>query len=98
MEKFQDFGRDDLVKFISEEIARPEFFGDKVEEARERLVQFYADRNASLAKGADPFFYLTRYTQILSDTQFAIPSLMEVRKKSEEGWVSRIFNLKTYTF
>jgi len=88
MEKFQEFGRDDLVKFISQEIAKPEFFGDKVEEAREKLIQFYADRNASLAKTADPFFYLTRYTQILSDTQFAIPSLMEVRKKSEEGCLS----------
>jgi carboxylesterase type B len=86
MEKFQNFGRDDLVKFISQEIARPEFFGDKVEEAREKLVQFYADRNATLAKTVDPFFYLTRYTQILSDTQYAIPALMEVRKKSEEGW------------
>lgn len=88
MERFSTFGRDDLVKFISEEIARPELFGDKTEEARKMLVQFYADRNASLAMQADPFFYLTRYTQILSDTQFAIPSLMEVRKKSDEGWVS----------
>ncbi|KAI6175089.1 Carboxylic ester hydrolase [Aphelenchoides bicaudatus] len=74
------------IKFIETEIARPEFFGAKTEEARQKLIQFYADRNATLAKTIDPHFYLTRYTQILSDTQFAIPSLMEVRKKSEEGW------------
>jgi carboxylesterase type B len=85
-ERFPSFGRDDLVKFISEEIARPEFFGDKAEEARKKLIAFYADRNATLAMTVDPFFYLTRYTQIFSDTQFAMPALMEVRKKSDEGW------------
>lgn len=88
MDRFESFGREDLVKFIETEIARPEFFGAKTDEARQKLIQFYADRNATLAKTIDPHFYLTRYTQILSDTQFAIPSLMEVRKKSEEGWVS----------
>jgi len=86
MERFGTFGREDLVKFIKEEIARPEFFGDKTEEVQQKLIQFYADRNATLASKADPFFYLTRYTQILSDTQFAIPSLMEVSKKRDEGW------------
>jgi len=85
-ERFQSFGRDDLVKFIREEVAKPEIFGDRVEEARQKLIDFYADRNASLAMTNDPFFYLTRYTQLFSDTQFAIPSLMEVRKKSGEGW------------
>jgi hypothetical protein len=52
------------------------------------LIDFYVERNSTLAIESDPHFYLTRYTQILSDTQFAIPSLMEVRKKSENGWVS----------
>lgn len=29
---------------------------------------------------------MTRFTQLLSDSQFAVPTLMEVKKKSEEGW------------
>lgn len=85
-ERISTFGREDLIKFIKEEIAKPEFFRSKTEKAQRRLIQFYAYRNATLASKTDPFFYLTRYTQILSDAQFAVPSLMEVRKKSDRGW------------
>jgi len=85
-ERFDTFSREDLVNFIEKEVARPEFYGERAEEAKQKLIQFYADRNASLAKTVDSHFYLTRYTQILSDTQYAIPSLIEVSKKSQDGW------------
>ncbi|KAI6180382.1 Carboxylic ester hydrolase [Aphelenchoides besseyi] len=81
-ERLNDFGRADLVRFIHDHVARPEVFGAQTDAARERLVQFYADRNVT----DTPFFYLTRYTQLLSDSQFAIPIIMEVRHKSEENW------------
>jgi hypothetical protein len=90
-ERFQSFGREDLVRFVHDQIARPEVFGERTDEARARIVHFYADRNASAAMSADPFFYLTRYTQLLSDTQFAVPSLMEVRQKAEEGWPVHLY-------
>ncbi|KAI6242397.1 Carboxylic ester hydrolase [Aphelenchoides fujianensis] len=55
-ERFQSFGREDLVRFVHDQIARPEVFGERTDEARARIVHFYADRNASAAMSADPFF------------------------------------------
>ncbi|CAD5208711.1 unnamed protein product [Bursaphelenchus xylophilus] len=86
MDKINSFGRQDLINFIETYIATPERFGEKVGEARKQLIAFYVDRNATEAMAVDPHFFLTRYTQLLSDSQFAMPVLKEVRKKSEEGW------------
>ncbi|KAI1711722.1 carboxylesterase family domain-containing protein [Ditylenchus destructor] len=81
-DKWQTFDRERLVKFINATVVPEGLFGDKTDEVRKAVIWFYADRNVS----ADPKFYLTRYTQVLSDMQFAIPALMEVSKKSRENW------------
>ncbi|CAD5205977.1 unnamed protein product [Bursaphelenchus okinawaensis] len=86
MDKINSFGRQDLINFIETYVATPERFAEKTDEARKQIIAFYVDRNATEAMAVDPHFYLTRYTQLLSDTQFAMPVLKEVRKKSEEGW------------
>lgn len=51
---------------------------------RADLIAFYADRNVT--EDADARFYLTKYTQIFSDIQYNIPTLMEVWKKSRLEW------------
>ncbi|KAH7689605.1 Protein K07C11.4, partial [Aphelenchoides avenae] len=90
-EKLSTFSHDHLVRFINETIAPESVFGDKTDEVRAKLTWFYADRNAS--ENADAGFYLTRYTQVLSDAQFAIPVLTEVRRKSEENWPVHLYLL-----
>uniref|UniRef100_A0A914DCX3 Carboxylesterase type B domain-containing protein n=1 Tax=Acrobeloides nanus TaxID=290746 RepID=A0A914DCX3_9BILA len=93
-EKYQEFGEDSLKQFIKEYVASEAIFGEKAQEVQDKVFEFYGVRNQP--KNVDYKFYIDRYTQILSDTQFIIPGLLTAQEKLKNDWPVYLYQNEHY--
>uniref|UniRef100_A0A914D3V9 Carboxylesterase type B domain-containing protein n=1 Tax=Acrobeloides nanus TaxID=290746 RepID=A0A914D3V9_9BILA len=92
-DKFQGFGNSNLTQLIRE-IAAESIFGEKSKEVQEKLIDFYVNREKP--QNADYKFYLDKYTQIFSDTQFIIPAILAAKEKRENKWPVYLYQNEHY--
>lgn len=88
------FGEEDLKKFIHDYVAPKEKFGDKAGEVQEKLFEFYVLRNKPAS--ADYKFYLERYAQLHSDTEFIVPVIWTALEKMKNGWPVYLYQNEHY--
>jgi Carboxylesterase family len=88
--KLSEFSAEDMGSFIQKYI-QPANTSDvkavgQVEAIRRAIYEYYS----SVDVEAPRYLYIQRYTRLLSDIQFIIPSLWEARLKAQSGWPTYI--------
>lgn len=79
-DQFANYKRENFTEFVESVLAPKSVFGSKAEEVQQKIIKFYLDADG------DSAFYLTKYSDILTDILFGIPALWEARAKREAGW------------
>uniref|UniRef100_A0AC34FSH6 Carboxylic ester hydrolase n=1 Tax=Panagrolaimus sp. ES5 TaxID=591445 RepID=A0AC34FSH6_9BILA len=85
-----NFSKQNLINFIRNKIATISAFGNDAEAAFKDLKEFYVERGSVDQKSQDRF-YFNRYTDLLSDIQFTIPSIRDGLEKSKLDWPTYIY-------
>lgn len=86
--KIPNFSEKDLGDLVRELVVK-DFFGNKTEEVRDRILEFYSRFNS---EPKDNVFYLQRYTQLLSDLQFNMGVLYDILLRGYYGWKVFAYN------
>ncbi|VDK59688.1 unnamed protein product [Anisakis simplex] len=84
-EKYEEFGKDDLIDIINNIVAPEEAFHQQTDEVRNKLIDHYVKRGQP-DNDHDYKFYLDRYTELFSDILFVIPCLRMKAAKVADGW------------
>uniref|UniRef100_A0A914Z156 Carboxylesterase type B domain-containing protein n=1 Tax=Panagrolaimus superbus TaxID=310955 RepID=A0A914Z156_9BILA len=85
-----NYSKQNLIDFIHDKIATFSAFGNDAETAFKDLKEFYVERGSAEEKKQDRF-YFNRYTDLLSDIQFTIPSIRDGLEKSKLDWPTYIY-------
>ncbi|CAJ0574937.1 unnamed protein product, partial [Mesorhabditis spiculigera] len=90
----KNFTRDAFFKFISENVATEHEHGRKMGPFLDLLEEYYIKRDAPAKP--DNKFYVQRYTELLSDLMFVVPTLHDLELRRLQNWPSWLYQI-TYT-
>uniref|UniRef100_A0A7E4VAI2 Carboxylic ester hydrolase n=1 Tax=Panagrellus redivivus TaxID=6233 RepID=A0A7E4VAI2_PANRE len=86
----EHYKKEDLIKFIREFVATYSAFGKHADEAAKEIIDFYTG-NATPEDLKYKRFYFARYTQLLSDIQFTVPTARDALEKAKLGWPTYVY-------
>ncbi|KAL3083433.1 hypothetical protein niasHS_011235 [Heterodera schachtii] len=89
--KWANFGRADLQHLIAQKIAPEKYFGDTAKMAQQRILQFYSPKNGEEENNK---YWLTKYNEIITDTMFLVPMLLEAQQKMAAGWPIYLYQIE----
>ncbi|CAI4225969.1 unnamed protein product [Auanema sp. JU1783] len=99
--RWTNFTREEVLEFMTSAVATEKEHGRKMGPFLQLVTEFYLGEEDA---DKDSTFYLQKYTELLSDLQFFIPSYHEIDLKRMLGWetyyyvidhISDTFNHKT---
>ncbi|GMS92181.1 hypothetical protein PENTCL1PPCAC_14356 [Pristionchus entomophagus] len=91
---YVSFSRSDLVEYLETVIVPASEQGASASALRRLLVEFYVERDE---KKDDYVFYLQRYTDLISDLQFLIPTYLEIQIKTANNWPTYLYIMQHAT-
>ncbi|KAL3067924.1 hypothetical protein niasHT_037914 [Heterodera trifolii] len=89
--KWANFGRADLQHLIAQKIAPEKYFGDTAKMAQQRILQFYSSKKGEEENNK---YWLTKYNEIITDTMFLVPMLLEAQQKMAAGWPIYLYQIE----
>lgn len=81
---FTEFGRKSFDHFVGEAVVTKQAFGAKRKSAKKEIVDFYLGGRAEMED--DHAFYLEKYSELLSDLMFVVPTFIETLHKTNAKW------------
>ncbi|KAI1718609.1 carboxylesterase family domain-containing protein [Ditylenchus destructor] len=93
-ENFTQFGFPEFDKFLTQVVASSKTFGSKSKEVQRKIRDFYL--SSADPESLDYRFYLEKYSELISDLMFVVPTLIEARYKTAANWPVYLYLIDYY--
>jgi carboxylesterase type B len=90
------FGESNFTNFVWNVVIDQRFYGNGSDRAgmAQAIIDFYTSDKTNTS---DYVYWITKYTQLISDYIFGIPLLIECREKAALGWTTYLYQNQHYS-